>query len=218
MRGAAAWHPVQHRLRPHVQHARSSPRAPVRRPHTDGSVQDARSPPVSPRVVPRARQSARFSPSRSSPDPRARGRPRRPPGRRAQRQTHRPRPTMHGRPLNDESRFHIAANVATVNALVADVRRAGGSWKLWTLLSPTGQKAMFFVGARLTDSHTGRPRRCSGSGRRSRAVKLRLRRRRRAISRGSSRRICRRKSRGACSRTGTRGTSCRRVVESLTPP
>ena len=79
--------------------------------------------------------------------------------------------TMHGRPLNDESRFHIAANVATVNALVADVRRAGGSWKLWTLLSPTGQKAMFFVGARLTDSHTGRPRRCSGSGRRSRAVK-----------------------------------------------
>ena len=79
--------------------------------------------------------------------------------------------TMHGRPLNDESRFHIAANVATVNALVVDVRRAGGSWKLWTLLSPTGQKAMFFVGARLTDSHTGRPRRCSGSGRRSRAVK-----------------------------------------------
>ena len=78
---------------------------------------------------------------------------------------------MHGRPLNDDSRFHIAANVATVNALVADVRRAGGSWKLWTLLSQTGQKAMFFVGARLTDSHTGRPRRCSGSGRRSRAVK-----------------------------------------------
>ena len=77
----------------------------------------------------------------------------------------------HGRPLNDDNRFHIAANVATVNALVADVRRAGGSWKLWTLLSPTGQKAMFFVGARLTDSHTGRPRRCSGSGRRSRAVK-----------------------------------------------
>ena len=112
--------------------------------------------------------------------------------------------TMHGRPLNDESRFHIAANVATVNALVADVRRAGGSWKLWTLLSPT---AYFFSEARLTDSHTGRPRRCSGSGRRSRAVKLRLRRRRRAISRGSSRRICRRKSRGACSRTGTRGTS-----------
>ena len=76
--------------------------------------------------------------------------------------------TMHGRPLNDESRFHIAANVATVNALVADVRRAGGSWKLWTLLSPT---AYFFSEARLTDSHTGRPRRCSGSGRRSRAVK-----------------------------------------------
>ena len=74
---------------------------------------------------------------------------------------------MHGRPLNDESRFHIAANVATVNALVADVRRAGGSWKLWTLLSPT---AYFFSEARLTDSHTGRPRRCSGSGRRSRAV------------------------------------------------
>ena len=76
--------------------------------------------------------------------------------------------TMHGRPLNDESRFHIAANVATVNALVANVRRAGGSWKLWTLLSPT---AYFFSEARLTDSHTGRPRRCSGSGRRSRAVK-----------------------------------------------
>ena len=50
-----------------------------------------------------------------------------------------------GRPLNDENRFHIAANVATVNALVADVRRAGGSWKQWTLLSPTVQKAMFFV-------------------------------------------------------------------------
>ena len=74
----------------------------------------------------------------------------------------------YGRPLNDESRFHIAANVATVNALAADVRRAGGSWKLWTLLSPT---AYFFSEARLTDSHTGRPRRCSGSGRRSRAVK-----------------------------------------------
>ena len=57
---------------------------------------------------------------------------------------------MHGRPLNDESRFHIAANVATVNALVADVRRAGGSWKLWTLLSPT---AYFFSEVRLTDSH-----------------------------------------------------------------
>ena len=79
--------------------------------------------------------------------------------------------TMHGRPLSDNFQFPIAANVATVNALVADVRRAGGSWKLWTLLSPTGQKAMFFVGPRLTDSHTGRPRRCSGSGRRSRAVK-----------------------------------------------
>jgi hypothetical protein len=75
---------------------------------------------------------------------------------------------MHGRPLNDESRFHIAANVATVNALVADVRRAGGSWKQWTLLSPT---AYFFSEARLTDSHTGRPRRCSDSGRRSRAVR-----------------------------------------------
>ena len=74
----------------------------------------------------------------------------------------------HGRPLNDDNRFHIAANVATVNALVADVRRAGGSWKLWTLLSPT---AYFFSEARLTDSHTGRPRRCSDSGRRSRAVR-----------------------------------------------
>ena len=73
-----------------------------------------------------------------------------------------------GRPLNDENRFHIAANVATVNALVADVRRAGGSWKQWTLLSPT---AYFFSEARLTDSHTGRPRRCSDSGRRSRAVR-----------------------------------------------
>ena len=84
----------------------------------------------------------------------------------------------YGRPLNDESRFHIAANVATVNALVADVRRAGGSWKLWTLLSPT---AYFFSEARLTDSHTGRPRRCSGSGRRSRAVRWSRRGRRRAI-------------------------------------
>ena len=74
----------------------------------------------------------------------------------------------HGRPLNDANRFHIAANVATVNALVADVRRAGGSWKQWTLLSPT---AYFFSEARLTDSHTGRPRRCSDSGRRSRAVR-----------------------------------------------
>ena len=73
-----------------------------------------------------------------------------------------------GRPLNDDNRLHIAANVATVNALVADVRRAGGSWKLWTLLSPT---AYFFSEARLTDSHTGRPRRCSDSGRRSRAVR-----------------------------------------------
>ena len=73
-----------------------------------------------------------------------------------------------GRPLNDDNRLHIAANVATVNALVADVRRAGGSWKQWTLLSPT---AYFFSEARLTDSHTGRPRRCSGSGRRSRAVR-----------------------------------------------
>ena len=75
---------------------------------------------------------------------------------------------LHGRPLSDNPHFPIAANVATVNALVADVRRAGGSWRLWTLLSPT---AYFFSEARLTDSHTGRPRRCSGSGRRSRAVK-----------------------------------------------
>ena len=73
-----------------------------------------------------------------------------------------------GRPLNDDTRFHIAANFATVHALVADVRRAGGSWKQWTLLSPT---AYFFSEARLTDSHTGRPRRCSDSGRRSRAVR-----------------------------------------------
>jgi len=75
---------------------------------------------------------------------------------------------LHGRPLSDNPHFPIAANVATVNALVADVRRAGGSWRLWTLLSPT---AYFFSEARLTDSHTGRPRRCSGSGRRSRAVR-----------------------------------------------
>ena len=51
----------------------------------------------------------------------------------------------HGRPLNDDNRFHIAANVATVNALVADVRRAGGSWKQWTLLSP--KSCVFFLGS-----------------------------------------------------------------------
>ena len=41
--------------------------------------------------------------------------------------------------------FDIAANVATVNALVADVRRAGGSWKQWTLLSP--KSCVFFLGS-----------------------------------------------------------------------